>query len=145
VVEDNKEKPMYKSKNPKIVDTPKAEGAISTISYARTNQGRVDLGAYTGLKGTIIANGLNVDVKINKARIRYGHLDLNVTPTSGTGNVWVERKNIEIPADPAAKGKKKKVLKNDSKKPANNASFPASEIQQMVRAIMAEQASKAKN
>lgn len=131
---------MYKSKNPTLVDTPSTEGQLTKISYARTSEGRVDLDAYEGLTGVITANNLKVDVRINKARIRYGHLDLNVTPMSGTGDVWVERKNIEIPGDPAAKTAK--VSKIAAAKPAN--AFPAAEIQQMIRAIIAEEGKKAK-
>ena len=40
-------------------------------------------------------------MKIINARRRFGHLDLLVIPTSGTGEVWVERKNIQIINDPA--------------------------------------------
>lgn len=129
---------MYKSKNPTLVDTPSTEGVLTKISYARTSEGRVDLSAYEGLSGVITANNLKIDVRINKARIRYGHLDLNVSPASGTGTVWVERKNIEIPGDPASKTAK--VSKIAAPKPAN--AFPAAEIQKMIRAIVAEEVNK---
>lgn len=129
---------MYKSKNPTLVDTPSTEGVLNKISYARTSEGRVDLSAYEGLSGVITANNLKIDVRINKARIRYGHLDLNVSPTSGTGTVWVERKNIEITDDPASKTAK--ISKIAAPKPGN--AFPAAEIQKMIRAIVAEEVNK---
>lgn len=70
------------------------------LQYARTESGRVDTAAYVGLDGVITANSLEVNVNITAARIRYGHLDLQVTPKNGTGAVWIERKNISIPNDP---------------------------------------------
>jgi len=73
---------------------------ISNGSYARTEDGKIDLLAYIGKTGAIEANGLSVDVKINDARTRYGHLDLSVTPLAGTGERWVEYKNIAINSDP---------------------------------------------
>ena len=100
VVEDivlTKEKHM----NAVLVDTAKVEFSGKQISYARTESGHVDTNAYIGLDGSITANSLSVDVKIISARIRYGHLDLRVTPIAGAGDVWVERKNITIPSDPA--------------------------------------------
>ena len=100
VVEDivlTKEKHM----NAVLVDTAKVEFSGKQISYARTESGHVDTNAYIGLDVSITANSLSVDVKIISARIRYGHLDLRVTPIAGAGDVWVERKNITIPSDPA--------------------------------------------
>ena len=87
--------------NAVLVDTAKVEFSGKQISYARTESGHVDTNAYIGLDGSITANSLSVDVKIISARIRYGHLDLRVTPVAGAGDVWVERKNITIPEDPA--------------------------------------------
>ena len=87
--------------NAVLVDTAKVEFSGKQISYARTESGHVDTNAYIGLDGSITANSLSVDVKITSARIRYGHLDLRVTPVAGAGDVWVERKNITIPEDPA--------------------------------------------
>ena len=87
--------------NAVLVDTGKVEFSGKQISYARTESGHVDTNAYIGLDGSITANSLSVDVKIISARIRYGHLDLRVTPVAGAGDVWVERKNITIPEDPA--------------------------------------------
>jgi hypothetical protein len=90
-----------KHMNAVLVDTAKVEFSGKQISYARTESGHVDTNAYIGLDGSITANSLSVDVKIISARIRYGHLDLRVTPIAGAGDVWVERKNITIPSDPA--------------------------------------------
>ena len=60
---------------------------------------------------------MTVNVKIVDARRRFGHLDLLVVPVSGSGEVWVERKNIEIFNDPATTRPVSvpKVVKNDAK------------------------------
>ena len=96
--------------NAVLVDTAKVEFSGKQISYARTESGHVDTNAYIGLDGSITANSLSVDVKIISARIRYGHLDLRVTPVAGAGDVWVERKNITIPSDPALPKKIDRVI-----------------------------------
>jgi len=77
---------------------------ISNGSYARTEDGKIDLTAYIGKTGAIEANGLSVNVTIKDARTRYGHLDLSVTPLAGTGERWVEYKNIAINSDPGLAG-----------------------------------------
>lgn len=77
---------------------------ISNGSYARTEDGKIDLTAYIGKTGAIEANGLSVNVTIKDARTRYGHLDLSVTPLAGTGERWVEYKNIAINSDPGLVG-----------------------------------------
>jgi hypothetical protein len=143
---------MYTSANPKIVDTPKSEQDLVRTSYARTDEGRIDLDAYTGLTGTIVANNLKVDVRIQKARVRYGHLDLNVSPISGTGNVWVERKNIVIPEDPAefspsSGNDETKNSKISASKPAGQYpnAFPTKEIRKMIQSIVAEGRAAKKN
>lgn len=84
-----------------LVNTADIEGAVTPIKYARTPDGKIDYKAYCGLTGSIKANGLTVNVRIVDARRRYGHLDLQVTPTDGADMVWVERKNIVINNDPA--------------------------------------------
>jgi hypothetical protein len=84
-----------------LVNTADIEGAVTPIKYARTPDGKIDYKAYCGLTGSIKANGLTVNVRIVDARRRYGHLDLQVTPTDGADTVWVERKNIVINDDPA--------------------------------------------
>jgi hypothetical protein len=89
----------------KLVNTADIEGTLSTVTYARTPAGTIDYEAYEGLDAKIIVNKLEINVKIIKARKRFGHLDLLVIPTSGTGEVWVERKNIKINNDPALKAK----------------------------------------
>jgi hypothetical protein len=127
VVEDivlTKEKHM----NAVLVDTAKVEFSGKQISYARTESGHVDTNAYIGLDGSITANSLSVDVKIISARIRYGHLDLRVTPVAGAGDVWVERKNITIPEDPALP--KKIELSVTVKEPENGFS---NDIKQLIQ------------
>lgn len=130
---------------PRLISTPSTEESLQSISYARTKEGRIDLDAYKGLTGMIESNNLKVDVKINGARVRYGHLDLNVSPVSGTGEVWVERKNIDISNDPAAKTKspvaKAKTQKIDESKPEN--AFPKNDIKEMIRLMIQEERKKA--
>lgn len=81
-----------------IIETPKT---IPLASLARTDDGKVDTNAYINLEGTISQDGLTVAVKTIGARVRYGHLDLEVVPVSGSGRRWVERKNIVLLNDPA--------------------------------------------
>ena len=114
--------------NAVLVDTAKVEFSGKQISYARTESGHVDTNAYIGLDGSITANSLSVDVKIISARIRYGHLDLRVTPVAGAGDVWVERKNITIPEDPALP--KKIELSVTVKEPENGFS---NDIKQLIQ------------
>lgn len=81
-----------------LVDTP----TYSKTEVKRKPDGKPDYDAYVGLDGEITENGLTVEVRVIGARSRYGHLDLNVTPKSGSGSRWVERKNINLLNDPAA-------------------------------------------
>lgn len=94
---------MKKAKqSPMLVNTANAEdGIITPIKYARTKEGRINLPAYKGKKGQVKENNLLINVKILDSRVRFGHLDLKVTPLDGSGEVWVERKNILIEKDPA--------------------------------------------
>lgn len=92
---------MKKAKqSPMLVNTAKTDGIITPISYARTKDGKINLSAYKNKKGKIKENNLTINVKILDSRVRYGHLDLKVTPLNGEGEVWVERKNILIDNDP---------------------------------------------
>jgi len=101
---------MTKAKqSPMIVNTALTDGIITPIKYARTKDGKIDFSAYKGKKGRIKENNLTIDVTILDARRRYGHLDLRVTPISGEGEVWVERKNIYIENDPAMTVKENKT------------------------------------
>jgi hypothetical protein len=100
---------MKAKQSPMIVNTAKTDGIITPIKYARTKNGKIDLDAYKGKKGQIKENNLTIDVNIVDSRVRYGHLDLRVTPVSGDGEVWVERKNILIHNDPAMTVKENKV------------------------------------
>ncbi|NQW60606.1 hypothetical protein HQ459_07455 [bacterium] len=94
---------MKKAKqSPMLVNTADAaDGIITPITYARTKDGKINLAAYKNKKGQIKENNLTINVKILESRVRYGHLDLKVTPLNGEGEVWVERKNILIESDPA--------------------------------------------
>jgi len=113
------------------------------LQYARTESGRVDTEAYVGLDGVIKANSLEVNVKITGARIRYGHLDLQVTPKDGAGAVWIERKNISIPKDPVAHFHSTKVATSYGN--AAEASGFSSDVKQMIRKMIQEQTATVSN
>lgn len=108
------------------------------LRYARTESGRVNTDAYIGLDGNINTNSLIVNVNIIGARIRYGHLDLQVVPKNGAGNVWVERKNINILEDPAAE--RTEVL-TYSDSPPQVGNF-TSDIKEMIRKMITEEQTK---
>lgn len=80
-----------------LVDTPKP----NKDRYAKTVDGKINLGAYRGVEGVVSENGLNFNVKVREARVRFGHLDLLCTPIAGNGERWVEYKNIVLTNDPA--------------------------------------------
>jgi hypothetical protein len=80
-----------------IVDT----ASPSATKVARTRDGKVALNAYRHVPAKYTIDGLDIEVTIKDARTRFGHLDLLISPTSGTGEKWVERKNLEIRQDPA--------------------------------------------
>lgn len=80
-----------------LVDTQKP----NKERYAKTADGKINLGAYRGVCGRIEENGLNFDVRVSEARVRFGHLDLLCTPLAGHGERWVEYKNIVLLNDPA--------------------------------------------
>lgn len=103
--------------NMNLVNTADIEGTVKPLAYARTERGTIDYEAYKGLNAQIAINKLTVNVKIVDARRRFGHLDLLVVPVSGSGEVWVERKNIEIFNDPATTRpvSVSEVVKNDAK------------------------------
>lgn len=133
-----------------LVNTPGADGAITPINYMRKADGSIDLAAYKGLQGEITQNNLNIHVKIKDARVRYGHLDLCVTPVSGSGTVWVERKNIVIPDDKSGKKKtgtaarlekmSKVTVALDADDAFNNANSPisADALRAMIKALVME-------
>jgi len=103
--------------NMNLVNTADIEDTVKPLAYARTERGTIDYEAYKGLDAQIAINKLTVNVKIVDARRRFGHLDLLVIPASGSGEVWVERKNIEIFNDPATMRTESfpKAVKNDTK------------------------------
>lgn len=131
-----------------LVNTPDANGPITPINYMRKADGSIDLAAYKGLEGEITQNNLNIHVKIKDARVRYGHLDLCVTPVSGSGTVWVERKNIVIPDDKSGKKKtgtaarlekmSKVSLDTDDVFNDENSPISADELRAMIKALVME-------
>lgn len=92
-----------------LVDTAKP----NREKYAKTAEGKINLGAYRGVYGRIEDNGLTFDVRVNQARVRFGHLDLLCTPLAGDGERWVEYKNIVLLNDPAQKAEAPTVTTSD--------------------------------
>lgn len=56
----------------------------------------VDLSTYNNRRGFINLNTLSVGVEIKQARVRYGHIDLLVTPLNGTGEKWMEIHKVTL-------------------------------------------------
>ena len=64
--------------------------------YSKETTTKPDLDAYRDKIGMITVDDLLVEVKITDARLRFGHLDLLVTPVSGSGERWVEKHRISV-------------------------------------------------
>ena len=79
-----------------LVDTQPNAGT----QFARTMDGKINFDAYRGLTGTVTWADMVIDIAVVDARQRYGHLDLQVTPISGHGFIWLERKNVHLFDDP---------------------------------------------
>lgn len=141
---------MKKAKqSPMLVNTAKSDGIITPIKYARTKDGKIDLDAYKNKKGQIKENNLTINVKILDSRVRYGHLDLKVTPLNGEGEVWVERKNILIENDPAMTKNERKIAatnfmnaKDGNSQQFNLNAIPMDELRKMVELIMKDDAKR---
>lgn len=56
----------------------------------------LDLTTYVGRKGTINMDGLSVGIEVKEARVRFGHLDLLVTPLIGSGERWIESQRLSL-------------------------------------------------
>ena len=79
-----------------LVDTQPNDGT----KFARTMDWKINFDAYRGLTGTVSWADMVIDIAVVDARQRYGHLDLQVTPISGHGLLWLERKNVHLFDDP---------------------------------------------
>ncbi len=66
--------------------------------YSKETTTKPDLDSYRDKTGMIAVDDLLVEVKITDARLRFGHLDLLVTPVSGSGERWVEQHRISVTA-----------------------------------------------
>lgn len=58
----------------------------------------IDLRSFEEKTGYVSINDLSVGVVIKSARIRFGHLDLLVTPISGHGEKWMESHRVQVVA-----------------------------------------------
>lgn len=63
--------------------------------YTRED-GSPDLDAYKGRTGNLNVDKLKVAITVTDARMRYGHLDLLVTPVAGEGQRWIEQHRVEL-------------------------------------------------
>ena len=54
------------------------------------------LDTYNDRTGNMALGGLTFRVRVIRARTRYGHLDLLVTPISGDGERWVENHRVTL-------------------------------------------------
>jgi hypothetical protein len=55
-----------------------------------------DLDSFVGRTGNFDTDGLSFGVRVVKARLRFGHLDLLITPTFGKGERWVEQHRVNL-------------------------------------------------
>jgi len=44
---------------------------------------------------TFVLRGARFDMKIEEARIRYGDIDVRISPVSGTGSFWVRYNSVK--------------------------------------------------
>lgn len=51
---------------------------------------------YHGQVASVDLNGLTVDVQVRDVRFRYGHIDVLVTPLSGSGDKWILADRITL-------------------------------------------------
>jgi hypothetical protein len=59
------------------------------------------LDSFSGKIGLMDVDGLNFEVRIAGARVRFGHLDFLVTPVNGAGEKWIESHRIDLDATEA--------------------------------------------
>jgi hypothetical protein len=64
--------------------------------YTSSEEGTPDLATYRGRVGLVNVDDLKVEVRVTDARLRFGHLDLLVTPVAGQGERWIEQHRIEL-------------------------------------------------
>ena len=55
-----------------------------------------DLDSYANRIGQFVSDGLSFQVKVVKARLRFGHLDLLIVPAVGSGERWVEQHRVAL-------------------------------------------------
>jgi hypothetical protein len=65
--------------------------------YTPSEGSTPDLNAYRDREAFIHVDDLVIEVKIKDARLRFGHLDLLVTPISGSGQRWIEQHRVTLP------------------------------------------------
>lgn len=64
------------------------------ITNTHTAYGNLD--DYAGKRASVTVDDLVIDVTVTKARARFGHLDLLVTPVAGGGEQWIEQHRVQF-------------------------------------------------
>ena len=64
--------------------------------YSKKLDNMPDLDTFPGRNGIMTVDDLSVEVKITDARLRFGHLDLLITPVAGDGEQWVEEARVAM-------------------------------------------------
>lgn len=67
---------------------------VKLKTYTKTEITQMNLQSLIGTIGTLTVGQLDVNVKVVDVRVRFGHVDLLVEPTNGSGTEWVEKHRI---------------------------------------------------
>ena len=74
--------------------------AIHTVKTLHRVATRQQLDAFIGQIGSILAHSfgcrMSVRVKVEDARVRFGQIELLVTPVAGDGQGWVEAQRVNL-------------------------------------------------
>lgn len=66
------------------------------MSIYSSNTETPDLDSFVNRTGNFDTDGLSFGIRVVKARLRFGHLDLLVTPIFGEGERWVEQHRVDL-------------------------------------------------
>lgn len=66
------------------------------MSIYSSNTETPDLDSFVNRTGNFDTDGLSFGIRVVKARLRFGHLDLLVTPIFGHGERWVEQHRVHL-------------------------------------------------
>ena len=63
-------------------------------TYTKQDIQQINPQSLVGTHATMDCGDLTVGVYIKDARVRFGHIDLLVTPIEGSGQTWVEKHRL---------------------------------------------------